>query len=573
MPNRKRKTRGSGGGRGRKKPKVLNKIFNDPIHGTIELHPLCVKIIDTVQFQRLRNIKQLGGCYFVFPGASHNRFEHSIGVSHLAGNLVRSLNEKQPDLGITKKDILCVEIAGLCHDLGHGPFSHLFDRKFIPAIEGQKVWEHEDASLQMFDHLIKQNPEVENEFKRHLNDQDKTFIKELFYGKLKKFKLEEKEIRKYILDPLKKKYDLGVNSDTLMKNVREETNKVKYEMEERYIINVILDEMKKSELKITPEKIKELIIEPLKEKFPYTYKGRSKEKHFLYEIVANKRNGIDVDKWDYFARDGHMLGFSNCFDHKRLMKLASVLTVKDGESKQICFRDKEVGNLYDMFYTRHLLHRRACQHKVNLVIERMIVEALVLANEHLKLEYKDGETTVKKKMSEAIDDMKAYEQLTDNVLYDILKSLDTNMEEARDMVKKVFERKLYKCIGTYAVPKSNEEVVKKSDDEIKEEIVARAQPGGQLEKLNLIVERVKYDYGQKRENPIESVYFYSKEDNTKAFTIPKHKVSSMLLDHFHEMEIRVYCKDEKKKDIAKKGFEKCLKKWPPHKPCQTCKST
>ncbi|KAM9501650.1 deoxynucleoside triphosphate triphosphohydrolase SAMHD1-like [Clarias gariepinus] len=55
------------------------KVFNDPIHGHIELHPLLVRIIDTPQFQRLRNIKQLGGAYFVFPGASHNRFEHSIG--------------------------------------------------------------------------------------------------------------------------------------------------------------------------------------------------------------------------------------------------------------------------------------------------------------------------------------------------------------------------------------------------------------------------------------------------------------------------------------------------------------
>ena len=57
----------------------LVQVFNDPIHGHIELHPLMVKIIDTPQFQRLRYIKQLGGCYWVFPGAAHNRFEHSIG--------------------------------------------------------------------------------------------------------------------------------------------------------------------------------------------------------------------------------------------------------------------------------------------------------------------------------------------------------------------------------------------------------------------------------------------------------------------------------------------------------------
>lgn len=54
-------------------------VFNDPIHGHIEMHPLLVRIIDTPQFQRLRYIKQLGGTYYVFPGASHNRFEHSLG--------------------------------------------------------------------------------------------------------------------------------------------------------------------------------------------------------------------------------------------------------------------------------------------------------------------------------------------------------------------------------------------------------------------------------------------------------------------------------------------------------------
>lgn len=60
----------------------FRQVFNDPIHGQVELHPLLIKIIDTPQFQRLRNLKQLGGSYFVFPGASHNRFEHSIGCVH-----------------------------------------------------------------------------------------------------------------------------------------------------------------------------------------------------------------------------------------------------------------------------------------------------------------------------------------------------------------------------------------------------------------------------------------------------------------------------------------------------------
>ncbi|XP_064162540.1 deoxynucleoside triphosphate triphosphohydrolase SAMHD1-like [Anguilla rostrata] len=70
------------------------KIFNDPIHGSIEMHPYLVRIIDTPEFQRLRYIRQMGSVYFVYPGASHNRFEHSIGVAHLAGELVQELNRR-----------------------------------------------------------------------------------------------------------------------------------------------------------------------------------------------------------------------------------------------------------------------------------------------------------------------------------------------------------------------------------------------------------------------------------------------------------------------------------------------
>lgn len=70
----------------------------------------------------------------------------------------------------------------------------------------------------------------------------------------------------------------------------------------------------------------------------WPYVGRSEEKSFLYEIVANKRNGIDVDKWDYFARDCHCLGVPNNFDLKRFMKFARVIYVNS--RRQICTRDK-----------------------------------------------------------------------------------------------------------------------------------------------------------------------------------------------------------------------------------------
>ncbi|XP_056446307.1 deoxynucleoside triphosphate triphosphohydrolase SAMHD1-like [Gadus chalcogrammus] len=326
---------------------VAYKVFNDPIHGHIELHPLLVKIIDTPQFQRLRNIKQLGGTYYVFPGASHNRFEHSIGVAYLAGELANSLQKKQPELNINERDILCVEIAGLCHDLGHGPFSHLFDGMFIPEARKRKrespglkednKWTHEKASLDMLKHLIAVNnlKPVMEKYKLVLK-KDIPFIEELIFGKR--------------TDP----------SDS--------TKKLPYE-------------------------------------------GRP-EKPYLYEIVSNKRNGIDVDKFDYFARDCHHLGIKNNFDHHRFIKFARVCDVdkgKEAKEKQICTREQEVGNVYDFFHTRNCLHRRACQHKVKNIVETMITEAFVLADQHLQFKGSNGQMFT---LSTAIEDMVAYTKLT-----------------------------------------------------------------------------------------------------------------------------------------------------------------
>ena len=67
----------------------MSKLIYDPIHGYIEISKICLKIIDTPEFQRLRNIKQLGACEYVFPSATHNRFSHSLGVYYLAGKLIR----------------------------------------------------------------------------------------------------------------------------------------------------------------------------------------------------------------------------------------------------------------------------------------------------------------------------------------------------------------------------------------------------------------------------------------------------------------------------------------------------
>ena len=81
-------------------------------------------MIDSPVFQRLRRIRQLAGAYLAYPGAQHTRFEHSIGCLYLAGLTTSSLSNK---VNLTSEDIQEVRLASLLHDIGHGPFSHLFD--------------------------------------------------------------------------------------------------------------------------------------------------------------------------------------------------------------------------------------------------------------------------------------------------------------------------------------------------------------------------------------------------------------------------------------------------------------
>ena len=110
--------------------------LRDPIHGLIvfekndELAQLAWKLINTPEFQRLRRIKQLGVSEFVFPSAVHTRFAHSIGVFHTARDLVRIIRRETPATSLTfnpnRADM--ATIAALLHDLGHGPFSHTFER-------------------------------------------------------------------------------------------------------------------------------------------------------------------------------------------------------------------------------------------------------------------------------------------------------------------------------------------------------------------------------------------------------------------------------------------------------------
>lgn len=105
-------------------------IVRDPVHGDIPLTQEEIKLLDTPEMQRLRDVRQLGATYLVYPGAQHSRFEHSIGTAHLATRMAESINlarDKRMDGrldGIDAHGLRILRLAALVHDVTHLPFGH-----------------------------------------------------------------------------------------------------------------------------------------------------------------------------------------------------------------------------------------------------------------------------------------------------------------------------------------------------------------------------------------------------------------------------------------------------------------
>jgi len=127
----------------------------DTVHGYINFSDDELKFLDNKWVKRLKRIKQLGQLDQVFPCASHSRFEHSIGVAHLSEKYCKLLNINSNKTVFDETDILCVKLAGLFHDLGHGPFSHVFDNVVLKnCCRGCRFKEHEARSQMIVDKIF-----------------------------------------------------------------------------------------------------------------------------------------------------------------------------------------------------------------------------------------------------------------------------------------------------------------------------------------------------------------------------------------------------------------------------------
>src|SRR5438309_526950 len=107
-------------------PEALRpKFVVDAIHGDIHLTPIELRVVDTASFQRLRHLRQLGMAQATYPNATHTRFAHSIGVLGIMEHIARVAKQS---LTLSDEQIEDIRLAGLLHDVGHYPYSHLMEK-------------------------------------------------------------------------------------------------------------------------------------------------------------------------------------------------------------------------------------------------------------------------------------------------------------------------------------------------------------------------------------------------------------------------------------------------------------
>jgi HD superfamily phosphohydrolase len=479
---------------------------NDDIHKSIHLCPVTKTIIDTPQMQRLRGLKQLGTAELVYTTATHTRFEHSLGVGHLAEKKLKGIKDRQPRLKITEKDVLCVKIAGLCHDLGHGPFSHVYDGLFRKELKKAKGndhlykdlpsncrmvdgWRHEDASLMMIDALLK-----------HLG-------------------LEIDYSEENLDMPLRQIGD-GIDATRFGIYGYNEKEDVWYDGSQELPQDFVLTSRDWIFIKECivggPLPPTGMSIKAAKssDRVKLEIVGRTSDKEYLYDIISNIHSGLDVDKMDYFSRDGCRTATGESAFNDFLLENAYVAKGQCEVPHQECWKckgkpckdnnyhlmvayqsPKTINTAMSFFRHRFNNYKNIYEHHKTKASSYMISDIFALADPYYRL------PSSKLPISLAMCNPDAYLKLKDSII-DIIESTDDeHLQPAKELIERYRSRNLYKRVAEQPISTNlawATTLWEMDEEEITHELVIRSCTD--VSSSDIIVEKIDMHFGMKEEN-------------------------------------------------------------------------
>jgi deoxynucleoside triphosphate triphosphohydrolase SAMHD1 len=452
------------------------KTIDDVLYGAIQFSKFAIEIIDSLEFQRLRKMHQLGLAYYVFPNAVHTRFEHSLGtyfqskeitkrladvtpvsemndylrnIPELYDYIEKNYKEKKCDFDKYLQEL--VNIAALCHDLGHGPFSHLFDDIFISnsELKYHENAQHEKRSQLLVELIIKRSPYLASRISN-----------------------EHIKLIQNIIDP------------------------------------------------------------------PKNIKG------FIFQIVSNNSNSLDVDKFDYITRDMIVIGKKTSFDYKRLITQAVISNNMIAYPKDCAF------DIYQLFNMRHTMHRQIYNHPGVVSANLMMSDMMKQINQTLHI-------------TDSIKDMNLFCKFTDSFIVqypEYLEICNNNIDDKNydinnkiiDISNKFKSHKFYYLIFAFVL----EEPVPFDKNDIFKEYPQY------LDDIIIFTSIVGFVGGNKP-NPLDNIYLYNdiKYSNDKIHYIGntiqknKHGITNLISNKYQEHLYMVFYKkndEHSRKNIVPK---------------------